>query len=67
MASMLEVLKIIFWVTVVETVLGHLPWVAPVLVFGIAMVVGLLQDNKKKKDDEELDEKIKKIDSRRRK
>ena len=62
----MDVIKIIFWVTVVETVLGHLPWMAPVLVFGVAIVIGLLQDNKKKKDDEELDEKIKKLGRRKR-
>lgn len=62
----MDVIKIIFWVCVVETFLGHLPWTAPLAVFGVALLINLLQDTKKKKDDKELDEKIKKIDSRRR-
>jgi hypothetical protein len=39
----MDVIKIIFWVTVVETVLGHLPWTAPLAVFGVALLMNLLE------------------------
>lgn len=57
----MDVIKIIFWVCVVETVFGHLPWTAPLAVFGVALLISMLKDTKKKKDDGESDEEINKI------
>jgi len=45
-------LNTIFWVCVVEAAIGHLPWTAPLAVFGVGILVDLLTDKKKRKDDD---------------
>jgi len=62
----MDTLKIIFWVCVVDAFIGHLPWTAPLAVFGVAILIGLLDDNNKKKKNDELREKINKIGNRKR-
>jgi len=62
----MDTLKIIFWVCVVEAVMGHLPWSAPLAVFGMAMLYDLLAGKKKKKDDDDIQKTIDKIGKRRR-
>jgi len=55
---MIEELRIIFWVCMVEAFIGHMPWTAPLAVFGVCLLVPLLMGNAKKKAQEELQESL---------
>ena len=54
----MEEIRIIFWVCVVEAVIGHMPWTAPLAVFGVSILIALFVDRQKKKALEELDKSL---------
>ena len=58
---MMDVLKIIFWVCIVEASIGHLSWWAPLICFIVACFVTMPDTNKKLKAQKELEEILEKI------
>ena len=47
-------LRIIFWVCVVESFIGHVSWYVPCIAFLISAIVGLLIDNEEAKQKAEM-------------
>lgn len=50
----MNVFKIIFWVTLVETFMGHLPPYAPLIAFGVIVIIAFLQTKDEKTREAEL-------------
>jgi hypothetical protein len=60
----MNVFTIIFWVVIVETFLGHLPFWAPFIALGVCLVVEMVVKQDKRKEEAKLRETFKKIKER---
>ena len=61
----MSVFSIIFWVVIIETVLGHLPLGAPFLALAACLVVDLISRRHKKKVEDKLKKSVDEIIKRR--
>lgn len=56
-----KILDIVFWVTVVEWFMGHVPGWCVALVFGVSVAVAFIVTNEEKRRKKELNDELRKM------